>query len=61
MVQPPAPDLDGTVTAGDLDRRGVNFVLADYRTPEFEGNRMVASAEFWTERLARTPDGAWRF
>lgn len=44
----------------DLDRLGVNYVLAKYESPERVGDWYVARATFDTSKLVLA-DGAWKF
>ncbi|MBN1585416.1 hypothetical protein JW899_03555 [Candidatus Uhrbacteria bacterium] len=50
-----------SVTESELDERGIDYVLAGYRTPDSDGGVKVATAEFQADTLDRTPDGSWRF
>ena len=48
-------------SAADLDRRGIDYVLARYAPPWTDGGLFEASADFDMRRLALTRDGDYRF
>jgi len=54
-------EIDWHTTAEDLDRTGIDFVLADYEAPESDGAVKIATATFDVKNLATTEDGAFRF
>lgn len=55
---PFAPDW--STTAGDLERRGITAVIADYEQPETVGDDRIARATFDLGSMARTDEGAYR-
>lgn len=58
----PAPwPIGWATTAADLDARGIDYILTTYEPPAAEGRYLEASAQFETDRLVRTAEGAYRF
>lgn len=54
------PDPVRLTDQTDLDRLGVNYVLAEYVAPETRGDWLVARATFDTSRMV-LDEGAWKF
>ena len=52
---------DWRATVQDLERRRIDFILADYVAPTDDGRARTARVTFDAGRLARTERGAWRF
>lgn len=61
LFSPLPAEIDWHTTADDLNRAGIDFLLADYETPETDGVKTVATATFDVANLATTEDGAYRF
>lgn len=53
--------VDWHLTADQLAARQIDFVLADYASPQLNDGLKTVSVQYRTDQLARTEQGAWRF